>query len=77
MSKCQICGKPKADDLFAAVTNEPVCSICQVKFIGGLNASSYPNLITDTRKRLGLKDGEFLNQDNADEARKILGRNSK
>lgn len=70
--KCEICGKPSKDDLFSAVTSEPVCSICKVKFIGGLPTT--PERIKDARGRLGLAASEYLNQDNTDEARKILGR---
>ena len=70
--KCQICGAVLKDDLFAAVTQEPVCCICKQKFIGGLPTT--PGRITAARARLGLKEGEFLIQDNAAEARRILGR---
>jgi len=72
MSKCQICGTPSGDDLFSAVTGEPVCSICKLKFIGGLPTT--PGRISDARLKLGLKDGDFLKQDNAAEAARILGR---
>lgn len=72
MSCCQICGTPSKDDLFSAVTQEPVCSICKVKYIGGMPTTSEG--ITAARKILRLKDGEFLKQDNGEEARKILGR---
>ena len=70
--RCEICGTPKEADLFSAVTQEPVCSICKVKYIGGLPTTS--DRIATVRKALGLKDGEFLQQDRGDEARKILGR---
>ncbi len=69
---CEICGKPKKDDLFSAVSGEPVCSICKIKFIGGLPTTN--ERIKAARERLSLKDGEFLLQDNGEEARKILGR---
>ena len=69
---CEICGKPTEDDLFSAVTGEPVCSICQVKFIGGLKAT--PERIEEVRMGLGLEEGEYLSQNNAEEARRILGR---
>lgn len=72
MDKCQICGEPKANDLFSAVTNEPVCSICKLKFIGGLPTTR--DRINTARAKLGLNDGEFLTQDNPGEARKILDR---
>lgn len=72
MDKCQICGKPQKDDLFSFVTAEPVCSICQVNHIGGLKADQ--GRIETARGKLGLKNGEFLNQNNPEEARKILGR---
>ncbi len=70
--KCQICGKPSKDDLFSAVMQEPVCSICKLKWIGGLPTT--PERISKARAALDLKDGEFLKQDNAAEAGKILGR---
>lgn len=72
MKKCGICGKPKNDDLFSAVTGEAVCSICKVKFIGGLPTT--PELVARAREKLGLVEGDYLDQDNADEARRILGR---
>ena len=68
---CQICGKPSKDDLFSYVTNEPVCSICKIKFIGGLPSR---DRIVGVREKLGLKEGEYLKQDNAAEAARILGR---
>ena len=71
-SKCEICGKPQADDLFSYVTQEPVCSICKFKYIGGLPTTR--ERIAKVRKALGLKAGEYLEQDNAEEARRILGR---
>ena len=72
MKKCAICGKPKKDDLFSAVANEPVCSICKLKFIGGLPTSQ--KRIETVREHLGLAEGEYLTQDNAAEAARILGR---
>lgn len=70
--KCKICGKPQGDDLFSAVTQEPVCSICKVKWIGGMPTTK--ERIAQVREKLGFKEGEFLKQDNATEARRILGR---
>lgn len=72
MSACQICGKPQNDDLFSFVTNEPVCSICKVKFIGGLPTT--PDRVREARNSLGLTAGEYLKQDNGAEAARILGR---
>jgi hypothetical protein len=69
---CQICNAPQKDDLFAYVTQEAVCSICKVKYIGGLPTT--PQRIADARTRLGLKDGEYLQHDRREEARKMLGR---
>lgn len=69
---CGICGARLGDDLFSAVTREPVCSICKVKYIGGLPTSS--ERVQAARDRLGLKAGEVLSQDNAEEAKRILGR---
>ena len=72
MSACRICGKDSKDDLFSYVTQEPVCSICKVKHIGGLPTT--PERIAKARVALGLNEGEYLLQDNATEAARILGR---
>jgi len=72
MANCEICGTPRENDLFSAVTGERVCSICKLKFIGGLSTNS--RLIDAARARLGLSEGEYLVQDNPKEAAKILGR---
>ncbi len=72
MEKCEICGKPKKDDLFSAVTGERVCSICKLNFIGGLPTTT--DRINKARNNLNLCDGEYLNQDNPKEAARILGR---
>ncbi len=69
---CAICGTPLKDDLFAAVTQEPVCSICKVKFIGGLPTTT--ERINAVREQLQLKQDEFLKQDRGEEARKLLGK---
>jgi len=69
---CKICGTKLKDDLFSFVTQEPVCSICKMKYIGHLPTT--PERIKAAREGLGLKDGEFLKQDNGEEARRILGR---
>lgn len=72
MSACAICNTPQKSDLFAAVTGEPVCSICKISYIGGL--PSTPDRIALVRQMLGLKDGEFLKHDRGAEARRILDR---
>lgn len=72
MRKCEICGTPRKDDLFSAVTGEKVCSICKVKFIGGLPTTT--ERINAARKKLNLSDGEYLVQNNPEEAARILGR---
>ena len=72
MSGCKICGKQLSDDLFSAVTGEPMCTVCKVKYIGGLPTT--PARIAEVREKLGLADGELLEQDNAEECRRILGR---
>lgn len=72
MKRCAICGTNLAADLFSAVTQEPVCAICKLKFIGGRQASE--QLIWKAREVLGLSDGEFLQQDNAAEAARLLGK---
>ena len=72
MNTCKICGQKLGDDLFSAVTQAPLCSVCTVKHMRGL--PSTPERIQAARESLGLKEGEFLKQDNAGEARRILGR---
>ncbi len=69
---CKICGMASASDLFSAVTGDPVCCICKLKYIGGLPTT--PSRIADARSRLGLSHGEHLKQDNAKEACRIIGR---
>ena len=70
--KCGICGTPSKDDLFSAVTREPVCSLCKINYIGGLPTT--PEMVKKARERLGLADGEYLAQDRGAEAARILGR---
>lgn len=70
--KCAICGKPSSDDLFSFVTQEPGCSVCVIKYLGASPIT--PELIRKVRDSLGLKDGEYLQQNHGEEARKILGR---
>lgn len=66
---CQICNaKP---DLFSEVTGDRVCAVCKVKFVGGLPSTA--ERVANVRARLGLAEGEYLKQDNAAEARRILG----
>lgn len=72
MERCEICGEPRENDLFSAVTGEKVCSICKIKYIGGLPTN--PARIKTARERLGLSEGEYLVQDNPKEAARILGR---
>lgn len=72
MERCGICGTSLKDDLFAYVTNDPVCCICKAKWIGGLPTTM--ERIRLVRKQLNLADGEYLQQDNHAEAKKMLGR---
>jgi hypothetical protein len=74
MSGCAICGTPSKDDLFSAVTQEPVCSLCKINYIGGLPTSA--ERIKTVRDALNLKDGEYLVQDRGAEAARLLGRKS-
>ena len=67
---CRICGQ--SDDLFLACSSEGVCSVCKLKFVGGLNATE--ETIQKIRSSLGLKTGEFFLQDCGAEAKRILGR---
>ncbi len=67
---CSICGL--SDDLFLACSREGVCSVCKLKFVGGLDATE--EKIQEIRSKLGLKAGEFLKQDCGAEAKRILGR---
>jgi len=66
---CEICGN---EDLYSSVSGERVCSICKIKFVGGLTARRED--ISNVRDKLGLKQGEFFKQDCGAEAKKILGR---
>ena len=70
--KCAICGNPLEKDLFASVTSGKVCAICTVYYIGGLPETTAR--INTVREKLGLKDGEYIQQDNGKEAARILGR---
>ena len=70
--RCGVCGTDLSRDLFADVTGEKVCSICKLKFIGGLPTSD--ERIASARALLGLAPGEYLQQDNGAEAARILGR---
>lgn len=72
MERCGICGLPRMGDLFSAVTGEEVCSVCKIRFIGGLPTT--PARILNARRQLGLKDGEYLEQDHGKECARILGR---
>ena len=65
---CKICN---ATDMYTEVTMKKVCAICTVKLVGGIDTDKR---IEEVRVALGLKDGEFLKQNNAEEARKILGK---
>ena len=69
---CQICGVDDKKDLFSFVTQSPTCSICTIKYMGGLPQTS--ERIAQVRERLGLKSGEMLKHDRANEAKQILGR---
>lgn len=70
--RCAICGNDLSRDLFASVTGEKCCCICKTKYIGGLPTSS--DRIAHVRERLGLVEGQFIQQDNGAEAARILGR---
>ena len=69
MDGCQICG---TSDLMTACSDDGVCSVCTMRFLGG--GSPRPGAIQKIRERLRLSDGEFFQQDHAAEAAKILGR---
>lgn len=71
MGRCRICGTDLSKDLFAYVAQKPVCCICTAKYVGG-NFS--PGWIEDVRMALNLAEGEYLEQDQAAEARRLLGR---
>jgi len=69
---CKICGVDLKKDLYSVVTNESVCSICKLKFVGGLPTTE--DRINKIREGLGLKSGEYLKLDRYEEARKLLGK---
>lgn len=71
MRPCAICGTDPKDDLFSYVTDEPVCSICKVLFVGGLPTTL--ERIAEIRRALGLEEGKFVTLDRAALARRILG----
>jgi len=71
MPHCAICGTDLSRDLFASVAQKPTCAVCTVNYIGGNDS---PAWIKTVRATLGLAEGEYLKQDNAAEARRILGR---
>lgn len=56
---CKICNAD--DDLFSAVTQEPACSICVLRF--GLRTPVQQSQVVAVREQLGLEEGEFLRQD--------------
>lgn len=66
---CELCGEK---DIYTEVTGKPSCSICTVKYVGHLPGER--QRIAKIREQLGLNAGEFLKQDRAVEAKKILGR---
>jgi hypothetical protein len=74
MTHCKICGTDLSKDLFAYVAQKPVCAICTQKYVGGDFSSER---IATVRIALGLSDGEFIKQDNAAEAARILGRKAR
>jgi len=69
--QCPICGN--TTDLYLNVSGDKVCSICLLRHITGFRGAT-PDAIKSARSRLGLKDGEFLEQDLGKEAAKFLGR---
>ena len=71
-NKCEICGSNLKEDLFSSVTNDPVCSICKIKYIGGLPTTH--ERIQAARVLLGLANGEYLVQNKFKEASRILGK---
>jgi hypothetical protein len=69
MGQCKICGTDLNKDLFAYVTQKPVCCICTAKFVGG---DFSDRRIAYVRALFGLAPGEYLVQDQGVEAEKIL-----
>lgn len=67
---CKICAAK--GDLFSEVTGEPACSICVLRF--NLGSPLQDTAIEQVRERLGLKTGEFLQQDRPSLAAAMLGR---
>jgi hypothetical protein len=66
---CRICNK---SDLFLDVTGELVCGICKLVHIGGLPTTQAR--VDEARARLGLKPGEYWQNDQAANAAAIPGR---
>lgn len=71
MSNCKICGTDLNKDLFASVAQKPVCAICTQKYVGG---DFSDERIAKVRSALQLNEGQYLVQNNAIEAARILGR---
>ena len=55
--KCEICGTDANDDLFMAVAQGPVCSVC-IADLGG--ATPNAKGIKKIREQLGLAEGEYM-----------------
>ena len=71
MKLCAICGSDLSKDLFAYVAQKPTCCICTAKYVGG---DFSQERISKVRQALQLADGQYLVQDSAAEAARILGR---
>ena len=66
---CELCG---AKDMYTEVTGKPACSICTINYIGHMPGER--ERIKKIREALNIAPGEFLKQDRAAEAKRILGR---
>jgi hypothetical protein len=73
--KCAICGTDLSVDLYATVAQEPVCAVCKINWIGGLPTTQ--ERIDQVRAKLLLRPGEYIQQNNAEQAALILGRKAR
>lgn len=65
--KCQICGQ---SDLFSVCSDSRTCAVCSLNFTG---PNPTEEIVKKVRSLLKLKENEYLKQDYAAEAARILG----
>lgn len=68
--KCEICGTGAGDDLFMAVAQERVCSIC-IADLGGMIPTA--SGVEKIRKALNLTEGKYLKRSDEEIRKTIRG----